>query len=833
MSTIFEIPRGTRQQTLITSGAQTVFGPFDFILFDERDLELRQMAPNSTAFALISQDQYSAAPVAPATGWPAYFTITLAAALPSGTILSVKGTRLGSRTSNVTQGGVVRSVPLEKELDTQVAQLQELRRDIDAMVASGATGDLIASGIANNSPAPGGTVADALEDLDIRASEAEAKLLALRADVDQLSVDAAQFPNTARVTAAFIAENATYLRTAGYATPGDWGGALYKKVASEPTTLDKVQSADGAWWQIAEPVLDPRMFGAVGNGIYPDMAALNAWYAALRSDGPDLRVGRLSPGRYTFSAPLVWAGKDNIQIVGAGRGASVLVYNGAATDVDLITFGDNSGNYTNNIFSDFSVSSDTMMTGGYAFRLKGLSNSIVKRVNMDGQHGSGKLWHGIYFDGIQICRYEDYETYCQRDGVSVSGTVGAGPKALMHLKEGWQLGTNYTDAVGIRIGGAFGGVYIDAVDVSGAMYAACIVDETLKAEQNREIFFWNADFDAGHTYSLIVRHSDTEAGVYRYNGSFFFSPVLIETGDVTNHVFNACTFSPNLGGDGLRVDAEGLVLIDGCLFASVDGYDLNITTAAHNVIEGNNFLVGAGLGAHSAIKPRYLDRKEVMASIASATTTDLGSTTSQSITISGTTTISSFGSSAPAGALKTVAFSGDMTLTHNATSLILPGAANIAVMSGSVGIFRHEGSGNWRCLSFTPYGTKYVDSAVTFDSPLALTTATPIDMASLSLPPGTWEIRLHINFALAASTNITRLAASISLVSATPDGAPGHFAEACIPAAGVVPSNGPSLSLPSVEMTFSETTSVFAIAFAQFTVSTCSAWGLFSARRVP
>lgn len=88
-------------------------------------------------------------------------------------------------------------------------------------------------------------------------------------------------------------------------------------------------------------------------------------------------------------------------------------------------------------------------------------------------------------------------------------------------------------------------------------------------------------------------------------------------------------------------------------------------------------------------------------SIASAGTTDLGSTPQQSITITGTTTITSFGSSAMTGAIKFVKFAGALTLTHNATSLILPGGANITTVAGDSATVRYEGGGNWRVMHYT------------------------------------------------------------------------------------------------------------------------------------
>lgn len=87
------------------------------------------------------------------------------------------------------------------------------------------------------------------------------------------------------------------------------------------------------------------------------------------------------------------------------------------------------------------------------------------------------------------------------------------------------------------------------------------------------------------------------------------------------------------------------------------------------------------------------------ATVASAATANIGAAASNMVSITGTTTITSFGTIA-AGALRTVTFSGALTLTHNATTLILPGGASITTAAGDSGIFISLGSGNWRCLSY-------------------------------------------------------------------------------------------------------------------------------------
>lgn len=69
------------------------------------------------------------------------------------------------------------------------------------------------------------------------------------------------------------------------------------------------------------------------------------------------------------------------------------------------------------------------------------------------------------------------------------------------------------------------------------------------------------------------------------------------------------------------------------------------------------------------------------------------------ITITGTTTITSLGT-ANSGIVRRLVFTTALQITHNATSLILPGAANITTAAGDVAEFVSLGSGNWRCLGY-------------------------------------------------------------------------------------------------------------------------------------
>jgi hypothetical protein len=124
------------------------------------------------------------------------------------------------------------------------------------------------------------------------------------------------------------------------------------------------------------------------------------------------------------------------------------------------------------------------------------------------------------------------------------------------------------------------------------------------------------------------------------------------------------------------------------------------TTAASNSPSGSES-VGTSLDDYlRAIQTVYrLDLASKGADIASAGTTDLGAVGGLMHDITGSTTVTSFGTVA-AGIWKIIKFEGALTLTHNATSLILPGGANITTADGDVAVFISEGSGNWRCVDY-------------------------------------------------------------------------------------------------------------------------------------
>jgi hypothetical protein len=150
-----------------------------------------------------------------------------------------------------------------------------------------------------------------------------------------------------------------------------------------------------------------------------------------------------------------------------------------------------------------------------------------------------------------------------------------------------------------------------------------------------------------------------------------------------------------------------VALDSGALDAGLSAVNLSILRADHPALPKSGAVLAsigaAASGANSDITSLTGITGEVRladaVSVASATTCDIGAANSNNVTITGTTTITGLGTIA-AGAMRFVTFSGALTLTHNATSLILPGTANIATAAGDTASFLSLGSGNWRCLSY-------------------------------------------------------------------------------------------------------------------------------------
>lgn len=127
---------------------------------------------------------------------------------------------------------------------------------------------------------------------------------------------------------------------------------------------------------------------------------------------------------------------------------------------------------------------------------------------------------------------------------------------------------------------------------------------------------------------------------------------------------------------------------------------------------------------------------------------------------------------------------------------------------------------------------EYVESVILSGSATSLVSATAKTVTSISLTAGDWDVRGVTYITGTASTNFTQYGISISGTTNTLDLAPGRINFFTI-STGTVPSSSLTGNmLPPYRLSLSGTTTVFLIAQATFTVSTATAYGIISARRV-
>ena len=132
-------------------------------------------------------------------------------------------------------------------------------------------------------------------------------------------------------------------------------------------------------------------------------------------------------------------------------------------------------------------------------------------------------------------------------------------------------------------------------------------------------------------------------------------------------------------GDTFYTDADGI------LQALAAGSDGDVLTLASGVPSWGAPTGGSGVGAAT--------------DIASAGTTNIGALGASYAHITGTPTVTAFDTVA-GGTVVYCRFAAALTLTHNATTLILPSGANITTAAGDIATMVSEGSGNWRCLNY-------------------------------------------------------------------------------------------------------------------------------------
>jgi hypothetical protein len=247
--------------------------------------------------------------------------------------------------------------------------------------------------------------------------------------------ETADYDTVAQATAASISTLLMYVRVAGFYAAGDGGSATYKRVGFLGGVFG-FQSADGAWWALAEPLINVRMTGAKGDGATDDTAAIGNAIATLPATGGLVYV---PPGKFMITSINVIAG---VALQGAGQYATEICTTSASADA-IVCSGAGSVVRDCHVTSSVAAASRT----GVGIKVTGSVFAGAHRCRVDGHNYGiytsgpatelsyclvgGAKSHGIVFDGSVTNMNETSVMNCQSnanggDGFHSIGQTGSG-----------------------------------------------------------------------------------------------------------------------------------------------------------------------------------------------------------------------------------------------------------------------------------------------------------------------------------------------------------------------------------------------------------------------
>lgn len=213
--------------------------------------------------------------------------------------------------------------------------------------------------------------------------------------------------------------------------------------------------------------------------------------------------------------------------------------------------------------------------------------------------------------------------------------------------------------------------------------------------------------------------------------------------------------------DHLYIDAKGtgqiviaanssgaITLSRATTLATITGSTQCLQVNTGGVVSGS----GSGCGVPSA----------AAGTVTAAATTDLSTSPNVVQTVTGNTTITSFGTGA--NLQRTLIFTGTPLLTNSAT-LITGKGRNIQAAPGDVATLISDNSGTpiWRVVTYTPFGQEQSQGW------LSAVTTSPSNMGTLNLTPGRWLLYMtcQTNGSGAPSDGYTRCGLSANSASYT------------------------------------------------------------------
>mgnify|MGYP007071577223 CR=1 FL=1 len=390
-------------------------------------------------------------------------------------------------------------------------------------------------------------------------------------------------------------------------------------------------------------MLSPEDFGAVGDGSTDDKTPLTNWLNAVMASSS--RCGYMPAKTYAISGALPNITVSGVTIVGAGPSSSHDVGSAGGTILKAIT---NSG---------FTMMTVAPTEGASAQRLDSV-RIIGVSFNCNSLAAKGLLVKSVFRGEFDVYAQEATTSGFELDVATTLGEAKDCQRNIIRF-----IGRQYSNtAPGLRLKGS------SVANISFNQFEYVDVGHY----NGTGIICENADNNVWHDLRVLKAAGGSATDSIEWRGG---------------------------ATDGERVRGE---------------YIYQLSTTVRAVAKGTGtYTVGAGpvyIDALDTENSSPLPIAEAGASIflgggvkgtdaPSASTTDLARYGADFTDITGTTGISALGT-VRAGGVRRVRFTGILTLTHNATSLILPGAANITTAANDTATFVSLGSGNWLCLSF-------------------------------------------------------------------------------------------------------------------------------------
>ena len=146
---------------------------------------------------------------------------------------------------------------------------------------------------------------------------------------------------------------------------------------------------------------------------------------------------------------------------------------------------------------------------------------------------------------------------------------------------------------------------------------------------------------------------------------------------------------------------EQTLSISGQSLSISRGNTVTIPTNSTSLVAGNNMSVTTSGLSYTVTLNKNLSteiNQYKATNIASSSTCDIGAANGNLIHITGTTTINSFGT-IQAGTERTLVFDTALTIATS-TNIVLPNSLSISTSTNDIAIFRSEGSGVWRLVTY-------------------------------------------------------------------------------------------------------------------------------------